>query len=555
MNKKTIYNRIEENWKSGLTVALVSLPLGIALSIASGATPTAGVITGIWAACIASALGGSKFNIVGAAGALTTLLAAYALQYSPLLLPLVAIGTGIIILLVYALKLEKYLIYIPNSVMYGFAAGVAILIAVGQINDAFGLSGITKHPHFFENLRETITHLHTFHIPTALLFFTSIIALRTCRRFLPKFPGVVLVAGIGIIIGYTSNIFTTLSNKFPQGVSGEIINIPTFSSVISQIQTASAIGDFIKICAVIALVAVLETLITAKLGDKMTKTTTNARKELRALGIANLASGLFGGLPATGVFIRTGLNIKSGAKDNMSGILSACFTALLALLFMPYFKYIPMATIAAILCNVAIGLIEIDHFKHYWHKEKKSFVVAVIVVCLCLLEDPSIAIIVGAGVALLLFIDNISKGQFELFLNKDKKIIKRIAGTHLETINEDTDVVVYSFEGIISYINIQAHKEHLSTIVKHPKITHIVLRLRDVFYLDDDALESLEDIVKDVQEHNKTILFTSANEQVANQLKEKATCKTIPLYTKTKEALHAIGFETEDIGNRQLKTT
>jgi SulP family sulfate permease len=144
--------KLSQNWRSGLTVALVSLPLSIALSIASGAGPVTGVITAFWAGMVAAIFGGSEFNIVGPAGALTTILSSFAFVYGPENLPFLSILVGLIILLIYLFNLERYLILIPSSVIYEFATGVAILIAFGQINDALGLN-IKASPHFLEKFR------------------------------------------------------------------------------------------------------------------------------------------------------------------------------------------------------------------------------------------------------------------------------------------------------------------------------------------------------------------------------------------------------------------
>ena len=150
-----ILSRVKTNWKSGLTVALVSLPLSLSIAIASGAEPVQGILTAIWAGFIASLFGGSSFNIVGPAGALTGILAAFAFESGFELLPSVAIVTGVFVLIAYLLRLERYIVFIPSSAIHGFTLGVAILIASGQINSALGMPKLQVHESFIENLIET----------------------------------------------------------------------------------------------------------------------------------------------------------------------------------------------------------------------------------------------------------------------------------------------------------------------------------------------------------------------------------------------------------------
>ena len=308
-------SELQQNWKSGITVGVVSLPLSIALSIASGAGPIPGVITGIWACLFAALFASNNYNIIGAAGALTTLLATIAsvnligASGSVFILPFLAILVGLVILLVYVLKLDRYLTYIPSSVMYGFAAGVAILIALTQLNDALGLVGLEKHPHFIENMKETVVHLSQVSVSTLGIFIIFLTTLLVWKKYIKKVPGVIPVAILGILFGYAVKHLAlpfdviTLGDRYT--LDAALYQALDIHSFLAFVQSPSGIMLLVKTAVVVALVAILETLITAKLADKLTKTTSNAQIELRGLGLANIASGLFGGLPATGVFIRT----------------------------------------------------------------------------------------------------------------------------------------------------------------------------------------------------------------------------------------------------------
>jgi len=567
MSLSSIFNSIKLNWQSGLTVALVSLPLSIALSLASGAGPIPGVITGVWACLIASIFGGSQFNIVGTAGALTTILyAASVLQIGGiagvLFLPLLAILTGLVILLVYVLKLERYLVYIPSSVMYGFASGVAILIAINQLNDALGLR-LKSTPHFLENVEQTFSHISSASVISFVVFAIALTILLLFKKFVKNIPGVIPVSFLGIVLGYIAEKtqflpqlaeLTTLQEKLNVNIVPQLwqaFNVNTISALFNSLPDLEKI---VELAFIVALISILETLITAKLADKITKQKSSPRQEVLALGLANLASGIMGGLPASGVFIRTGLNVKSGATGKVSGILAAIFTAILAVFLLPYFQYLPMPILAAILFNTAIGLLEIKHFVHYFYEDKKSLIVSLAVMLLTVIQDASIGILLGTTLALLFFVDKLSKGEFEVRFNRNRKIVDVKHGTSLKCV-VDADVVVYSIEGIMVYLDAPAHIENLQKIAAMPKVHTVILRLRDLFYVDLDGMEMLEEAILTLQAEGKDVILTKPTEDILDEVLHNHVIADLnkrgKIVDKTADALTLLGFKKEDIGARE----
>jgi|GEM_PF-266327 len=551
---------ISENWASGLIVAFVALPLGIALSIASGAGPLPGVITGIWAGIVASIVGGSKFNIVGAAGALTTILYAFANFQGENLafaLPFLAIISGLIIMLVWLLKIDKYLVYVPSSVMYGFAAGVAILIAFGQINDAMGLRNVAVASGFFEKMRASIEQIHTLNYLSLITFLVSIALLLYFKKIKFKFPGAIIVSTLGIIFGWLSTRFTsenritTLLDKFGH-INPAIASFPNFNRIGEVfINQPDFLSNLITTATVIAAISILETLITARIADKATNTKSDTRKEVFGLGLANITAGFMGGLPATGVFIRTGLNIKSGAKSNMSATLVSVFTALLALVLLPLFQYIPMAVISAILFNTAIGLIELEKFERFWHKEKASLFVALLVALITVIEDAAMGILIGVVLSLLIFVDKLSRGEFEITFNANKKVVEFEQGHDLLIPKHDVDVVIYSIEGLMAYIDAQSHLENLEKITDIPSLKTLILRMRDMFFVDVDGLDALVEIITNARQRGIRVLITSVNNEVEKTFKQHPLFQEMYenqlVFSKTGDALCHIGFETCDL--------
>jgi sulfate permease, SulP family len=556
-----LLTRMNQNWQSALTVALVSLPLGIALSIASGAGPLPGVITGIWACLFAGIFGGNHYNIIGAAGALSTILYAFVsfggekIAYA---LPLLAITTGFVILVIWSLRLEKYLIYIPSSVMYGFATGVAVLIAFGQINDALGLKNVQSSSHFLDKLQATFERINTFHLPTFIVFLISLSILIFLKKIKFKIPGAIIVSILGIIFGLIITKFninlsiSTLLSKFGE-LKPQLVQIPDITKLISLFSADDFISKLFSTSLVVASIAILETLITAKLADKVTKTKTDTRREVFGLGLANIASGLFGGLPATGVFIRSGLNIKGGANHRTSAILAGIFTGILAVVFLPFFQYIPMSVIAAILFNTAIGLIEFDKLHIYLTKEKSSFIICLLVAFVTIFEDASWGIIIGVIAALLIFVDKLSRGEFEVTFNSNKKIVKYEYGHFLNLPKDsDIDVVVYSIEGIMAYLDGNAHLNNLECINNMPSLKTLVIRMRDLFYIDLDGLDILKETITAFEASGKQVLISSVCPEVSTKLYQSEFFKKRYdeglIFEKTEKALKSIGFNKKDIG-------
>lgn len=530
--KKTISSvlpLIAQNWKAGLTVALISVPLSIALSVASGAGPVPGIITGVWATLIAGFFGGSNYNIVGAAGALTTVLFAATLA-APLglgaaVLPLLALAAGVIIFLIWLLRADRFLYYIPSSVMYGFAGGVAFLIAASQLFDATGLSALKRTGHFVGDIELFAHHLADVHTPTFGVFLVFIIGILAWKRYVKAVPAVIPAAlvGIGVGVADTMNVLqiglTTLGDKFGT-ISGVLfMSVPwqTYGAVVTD---PSALRWVLGAAGTIALIAVLETLITAQIADKLTKTQFSSRKELFGLALANLGSGAMGGLPATGVFIRTGANIKAGATHKAAAVIAAVVTAAIAIVALPYFSYIPMAVIAAILTNTALSLIELHKFKEFWHREKTSFAVAILVLLVTVFEDAGVAVVVGAVVALLLFADKVSRGYFDVMYNFADGTKRDERNTKVLTVpeNEKHTFVTYSVAGFLGYIDSSRHAANFRHLARSKGTPIVIIRLRNLFSIDYEGEEMLAEGVAALEAAGKTVYLSSASQGVKEQL-------------------------------------
>ncbi|MBY0310352.1 hypothetical protein K2Q16_04380 [Patescibacteria group bacterium] len=526
--KTQLTTRLQENWKAGLTVALISVPLSIALSVASGAGPVPGIITGVWATLIAGFFGGSNYNIVGAAGALTTVLFAATLA-APLglgaaVLPLLALATGVIIFLIWLLRADRFLYYIPSSVMYGFAGGVAFLIAASQLFDATGLSSLKRTGHFTGDIELFVQHFTDVHTPTFGIFVLFIVGILAWKRYVKLIPAVIPAALVGIGVGvldtygYIQIGLTTLGDKFGAFSGALMMSVPwdTYAEVVGNTEQLRWV---VGAAGTIALIAVLETLITAQIADKLTKTQFSSRKELLGLALANLGSGSMGGLPATGVFIRTGANIKAGATHKTAAVIAAVITAVIAVIALPFFSYIPMAVIAAILANTALGLIEVHQFKEFWRREKESFFVAILVLLVTVFEDAGVAVVVGAVVALLLFADRVSRGYFDVMYNfaDGSKRDERNAKVLGLVPNETYTFVTYSVAGFLGYIDSSRHAANFRTLAQAATPV-VVIRLRNLFSVDYEGEEMSAEGILALEAAGKTVYLSSMSGQVRERL-------------------------------------
>lgn len=535
----SIGDQIRRNWKAGLIVALVNVPLSISLAIAAHATPMMGIVTAIWAGLVAAILGGSHFNIVGPTGALSGLLASYALLFGVESLPILAIISGAMILGIYALKLDRYIIFIPSSVMHGFTLGVAFIIALNQLNFAMGLADLPVHREFLGNVLESLRNAGQADLPAVTVFVLSLATLFLFLKYLPRIPGPIILSLMGIGAGYLSATgrlpfaLQTLSTKYGN-LELALINPPSFTIPWSTAILKGAIG--------VAVVAVLETLLSAKIADGMTGTKFRQRREVLGLGFANIASGIFGGIPATAALARTALNIKSNATSRFSSMLNAFFVVAIALLFFGAFRFLPLAVVAAILVYVAIRMVEAEHFKELYRIDTSAFWIAIIVAIITVVEDPIVGILAGAAISLLLFVHQLSKGQSEISMHKGKNFLGRIGHQKLSQFEEHGEVTVYRIAGELTYFNGKFHEE----TVRRLKGCHtVIFSLRNLYYLDIDGRDILGEIVKEQTEQGRTVLFSGMGEQVASilggakwyrELREKGR-----MFENTRDALAALG--------------
>jgi sulfate permease, SulP family len=533
MNSSHYLDLIRTNWKAGVTVGLVSIPLAVSLAVATQTTPVVGIITAIWAGLIASIFGGSNYNIIGPTGALAGVLIVYTSKYGSGCLPMIALVTGVFIFIAYIFKFEKYLIFVPGSALHGFILGVSIIVILTQIEAIFGLPSLPKHETLLGNVYESLSHLNLIHLPSFILFGCMFTCLISLPFFLPRIPGAIVVTPIGILLGYLCSrgilpwSFPTLGTKY-HSISASLFQLPSIHFHLAYLLPAISV----------AAIAILETMISARIADGVTKTKHNRRKEMFGLSLANLASGLAGGLPATAALARTSLNIKSGGSHKMAAGISSVFIALASLCFLQSFQYLPLAVIAAILVYIAIGMLETEHFWYMYRIDKKNIVISLIVAFFTVYEDAIVGILLGAVIAMLLMMQRLSTGYHEIIIKGREE---EAPEDQKQKVNK-CNTLIYAIKGQLAYINAQSHLAQLENI--SGSYTNIVLKLRDVYFIDLDGVEAFGEIVQMLLDKGKNVLVVSPNPVIEHLLREsnqfRELQKTNRVYPELNEALQEL---------------
>ena len=524
---------LRANWKAGITVGLVSIPLAVSLAVATQTTPLVGIITAIWAGFIAAIFGGSDYNIIGPTGALAGVLIVYTSKYGSGCLPMIAIVTGIMIFIAYVFKFEKYLIFVPGSALHGFILGVSIIVMLTQVEAIFGLPPLPKHETLLGNVYESFSHINLMHLPSFILFCCMYACLMIFSFFVPRIPGAIVITPVGILIGYLCSrgflpwALPTLGTKYHE-LHASLFQLPSLKFNLAYLLPSVSV----------AAISILETMISARIADGVTKTKHNRRKEMLGLSLANLASGFAGGLPATAALARTSLNIRSGCTNKISAGISSIFIALASLCFLSSFQYLPLAVIAAILVYIATGMLETEHFWYMYRIDKKNIAISLIVAFFTVYEDAIIGILLGAVIAMLLMMQRLSTGYHEIIIKGREEEMP----TDQKQTTSRGNTLVYAIKGQLAYINAQSHLAQLENISED--FTNVVLKLRDVYFIDLDGVEAFSEIVQTLSDKGKNVFIVSPNPVIEHLLRESTQFKELQknnrVYPELNQALQGI---------------
>lgn len=556
------FYKLAQNAQAGMTVALVNVPLSISLAVASGVSPAMGVVTAIWSGFVAAACGGSHFNVVGPTGALSGLLFRYSVDYGVEVMAILAFMSAGLLSIVYVLGLDSYVMFLPNAVNVGFTLGVAFIIGAGQIPNAFGLTGLPLHHELIQNLGESVLHLTNFEWFSAIVFTVSWFSLYNCQKRWPRVPWSILLSMVGIALGYLSSTgsihhLNTLNSKY--GNLRAELTLP----VIWKPEYSTNFMDLLSASSSIAFVAVLETLISGKIAESNTNVHMHSRREVFGVTMANFGSAMAGGMPATAALARTALNIRSGAYSRVSGMLNGVFTAIFAVVVMPAFQYLPLPIVAAMVAQVAVGMVDTTELKHYWKLSPSTFYLTISVALLCVAMDPTKGIVFGVVVGLFQNAQQQSSGHNVTTIGnvnnthdshyEDNDHSTQIGGevpppadapftekmnhtfeklfcdpdaddiddhNHIST---GVDVLTYSFAGSLSFVNVGQHVARIRRYVhQRPNVCTYILSLETTHYFDVDGLLGLQEITKEIEHAGRTCIIVTGIRPSVLQLTSKS---------------------------------
>jgi SulP family sulfate permease len=493
---------------AGITVGLVALPLAMAFGIASGVTPQAGLYTAVVAGFLISALGGSRTQIGGPTGAFVVIIAGIVLRFGMSGLAMVTLMAGILLLLMGLTGLGAAVRFIPRMVVIGFTNGIAILIASTQLKDFFGLRVGAVSSEFLPRMRLLAAHSASFN-PAALgIGLGTLAILLLMPRFTKRVPAsiVALLAATGVCYVFHLPV-ETIGSRFggiPRGLPP--FAIPDFHS--------EHILPLIPAAFTVAILAALESMLSAVVADGMTGDRHNSNVELVAQGIANIVSPIFGGIPATGAIARTATNIRAGARTPVSGIIHALTLLTILLVAAPLASYIPMATLAAVLFVVAYNMGEWHEIGGILRLDATAISVWVVTFALTVFADLTVAVCIGLSLAALLYIYRIA----------DTTTVSAVTDEYIR------DGLSHSLQGRIlpPYVTLlRIHGPFLwGTTEKLVEATAnieafqpvVILRLRNMSAIDATGIHAIESFAKRLHDSGRTLLLCGAMEQPSKLL-------------------------------------
>ncbi|MDZ4216920.1 MAG: SulP family inorganic anion transporter, partial [Candidatus Gracilibacteria bacterium] len=291
-----------------------------------------------------------------------------------------------------------------------------------------------------------------------------------------------------------------------------------------------------------ALISILETLLSGQIAAKMSKTPFDRSREMRSLGLANIGSGLLGGIPATAALARTALNIKSGGNHQTSGVLNALFTLIICVFAFTLFRWLPMVTVASILVMVAIGMVNKNYFTEFARNGRNAITLMLLVAAITFIIDPISGILIGSFIALLIFVEKNSTGQTEILLwNKGKMTEALMKRDFLDRSKIHSDLVVYKISGTLTYINMPAHLEAVKKIKDNE---HVIISLRHAFYADHDGVDYLRELISILENQNKEVILCGINSEIKKWIQDETFYKERgrkkQIFKRTSEAIYQL---------------
>jgi SulP family sulfate permease len=491
---------------AGLTVGIVALPLAMAFAIASGVKPEAGIFTAVIAGFLISALGGSRVAIGGPTGAFIVILYGIYAKYGAENLAICTVMAGIILFVMGAARLGTMIKFIPYPVTMGFTSGIAVLIFTTQIKDFFGLRVDKVPSEFVEKAQVLAGHAGTFQWPTLLLAAASLaIIIGWPKSWQRRVPGSIVALVLGTVaVVCLPNLLPveTIGSKFggiPQALPSPHFPALSWENIQHLVQPATTI----------ALLAAIESLLCCVVADGMIDDRHDSNQELMAQGLANIVSPLFGGIAATGAIARTATNIKCGARTPIAGMIHAVVLLAIILVAAPFAKFIPLATLSAVLVNVALNLGEWHNFARVPKWPRSDAVVFLTAFSLTVVIDLTVAVEIGMVLAAVLFIKRVSETTQITAVDE----VSETEGAQHSLVGKEIPkgVMIYRIFGSFFFGAADKLESALKREGREPDV--LILRMRKVLAVDATGLNALEDLYERLHRRGKYLIISGPHTQ------------------------------------------
>lgn len=510
-------DKLKADILAGLTVAIVALPLSMAIAIASGVTPDRGLYTSIVGGFVVSALGGSRFQIGGPAGAFIVLVAAAVQQHGVDGLLLATFMAGIILTLVGALRLGTFIKYIPYPVTVGFTSGIAVIIFASQIKELLGLTLKGGEPGpFVEKIEALAGALPSFNLAAAAVALGTIALIAGIRRLRPHWPAfLIATVAASVLVWLAGMPVETLGTRFggiPRSLPVPHLPPLSLDKIIELLPTAIAF----------ALLGGIESLLSAVVADSMSGRRHRSNVELVAQGIANMASALFGGICVTGTIARTATNVRAGARGPVSGMLHSLFVLGFMLLAAPLASYIPLAALAAVLAVVCWNMFERHQFATLVRASRGDAVVVTVTFLVVVFRDLTEGILIGFALGALLFLHRMAEA---VEIETLRPVVEEDRPDHRGAdeplpydpgLASDPDVVAYRISGAFFFGAAATVAAALDRIGEHPRTT--IIDFSAVPIIDSTAAATIQGLVRKAARHGGAIEIVGARPAVLRVL-------------------------------------
>lgn len=502
---------------AGIIVGIVALPLAIAFGIASGVTPEKGIITAIVAGFVISALGGSKVQIGGPTGAFIIIIYGIIQQYGMEGLTIATLMAGVFLILFGFLHLGTIIKFIPYPIVVGFTSGIAVTIFTTQVKDLFGLNIASVPSDFIEKWICYFNNFSTVDLWSSVIGIVSVVIIMLTPKVSKKIPGslvaIIVMTVVALLLKQFAGVesIETIGDRFAISNSLPAATVPALSW--------ETIKNLVSPAITIAILGAIESLLSAAVADGVIGDHHNSNTELIAQGVANLASPIFGGIPATGAIARTMTNINNGGRTPIAGIVHAVVLLLIFLFLMPLAKYIPMACLAGVLVVVSYGMSGWRSFLALMKNPKSDVTVLLITFFLTIIFDLTIAIEVGLIIACLLFMRRMSETTDVHVISNEINPDDEDSDMHLGNIEHLTipkGVEVYEINGPYFFGAGNRFEEIMATLGDRPKVR--IIRMRKVPFVDSTGIHNLTNLCEMSQKEGIQIVLSGVTEKVHSQL-------------------------------------